>query len=262
MDKRRVSASIESKWEKFEHGAEETAADLKEIVRSVSRNGSRNGSLRKKTSEGHENLRRMFEQGNVKSTAQQLEQNVEAAMQRMKDAVGMNDDRSSIAEEDEHDQEYPEGRRKSLAEELGDANEESWANIKNDEAIESDSQPSASPAVEKQNPHDNQDNETAKSERSTSNDDKPAAPSSQNTNSRDASPKKSSSKIPQPAKKEASRSRSPAKQARPASAIPRPSSRGAGKALGTNGFDFGQCGFESGEEWRGRSLTVGKGIVA
>jgi hypothetical protein len=205
---RRVSSSIESKWEKFERGAEEAATDLSDSIhRSASRSSSRNGTLKKKTSQSHDNIRRMFEQGNVnaKQTVEKLEQTAEAAVQRTKEAVGMADDRSSIAEE--NGQEHPEGRRESLGEEHLDG--ESWANIKDEQ----------------------EDSKTELHEEHST----PSIASENSSSIRSPSPMPLKSKIPQPAQKE-SRSRSPVKQSKTASsAIPRPASAAASRTLNTNG---------------------------
>jgi hypothetical protein len=153
----------------------------------------------------------MFEQPNAngKQTVEKLEQAAETAVQRTKEAVGMADDRSSIAEEDEPN--YPEGRRKSLAEELGEENldDESWANIKD---------------------HHEDPKTEERADRSNST---PSVTSQKSSSIRSPSPKRS--KIPRRAKEE-SRSRSPVKQTKSGpSAIPRPSSSGATQTLNTNG---------------------------
>ncbi|KAE9988678.1 hypothetical protein EG328_008695 [Venturia inaequalis] len=226
---RRVSSSIESIKGKFE-----PESDFGESLQpSASRSSSRSsGTLKKKSSQNTDKLRRMFEQSEAKakqsiekveqsaedvveeikqaaeSVARRTEQAAEAVVQRTEEAAGTADDRSSIAEEDGQD--YPEARRKSLAEEIGEEHldGESWANIKD---------------------HHEEPKEESKEERSNST---RSVTSEQDSSLRSPSPKKS--KIPQPAKKE-SRSRSPVKPAKIHSAIPRPASAGASTTLNTNG---------------------------
>ncbi|TLD27756.1 hypothetical protein E2P81_ATG11044 [Venturia nashicola] len=215
---RRVSSSIESIKGKFEPESDFSEASQQSVSRSSSRS---TGTLKKKSSQNTDKLRRMFEQSEAKAkqAAEKVEQTAEAVVQkadqaaeatveRTGEATGTADDRSSIAEEDE--QEYPEGRRKSLAEEIGQdhLDGESWANIKD---------------------HHEEPKQEPKEERSDST---TSVTSEQDSSLRSPSPKKS--KIPQPAKKEA-RSRSPAKPAKVHSAIPRPSSAGASTTLITNG---------------------------
>ncbi|QDS77665.1 hypothetical protein FKW77_003145 [Venturia effusa] len=212
---RRVSSSIESMKEKFEPGSDMTES----LHSSASRSSSRgSGSLKKKSSQNTDNLRRMFEQpeAKAKQVAEKLEQTAEAAVRNAEETVGVADDQASIAEQDEQD--YPGGRRKSLAEELGEEHldGESWANIKD--------HPEDSKEEIKEEPR-----EEPKEERSDST---PSVTSDQDSSIPSLSPRKS--KIPQPAKKE-SRSRSPVKSAKTHSAIPRPASAGASTKLNTNG---------------------------
>lgn len=215
---RRVSSSIESIKGKFEPESDSGES----LQPSASRTSSlSSGTLKKKASQNTDKLRRMFEQPEAKTKqaiekveetaeaiVQETEQAAKAVVQRAEEAASMADDRSSIAEEDE--QEYPEGRRKSLAEEIGQdhLDGESWANIKD---------------------HHEEAKEEPKEERSNST---PSVTSEQGSSLQSPSPKKS--KIPQPAKKEA-RSRSPVKPAKVHSAIPRPASAGASTTLNTNG---------------------------
>lgn len=166
--------------------------------------------MKKKSSQHTDKLRRLFEQSEApaEQAVEKLEQTAEAVVQQAEEATGMTDDRSSIAEEDKQD--YPEGRRKSLAEEIGQdhLDGESWANIKD---------------------HHEEPKEQPNEDRSDST---PSVTSEQDSSLQSPSPKKS--KIPQPAKKE-SRSRSPVKPAKIHSAIPRPASAGASTTLNTNG---------------------------
>ena len=63
-DKRRVSATIERQFKRFEEGNQSDEEAVKEVADKAKSNGSAGaGRLRKKASEGHERLRSMWEEG-------------------------------------------------------------------------------------------------------------------------------------------------------------------------------------------------------
>ena len=63
-DKRRVSATIERQFKRFEEGKQTNEEAVKDTADKVKSNGSAGaGRLRKKASEGHERLRSMWEEG-------------------------------------------------------------------------------------------------------------------------------------------------------------------------------------------------------
>jgi hypothetical protein len=242
-DKRRVSATIEHAWEVFEKGSEEAITDVKDTIK---RNGSaKASSLKKKSSEGHDKLRSLFENGeansnrsvdspaqdgvkktkqtaeaakdNTKSFAtdavERLEEAAEASVKKTKEAVGMAQE--SAASGVEAMNEAINGDYKTIAEDITERSQ----SLRNNDETESETKEDAK--------------EDATTEESSSRSDSVSELSRQSSSqsqsqARDPSPRKS--KIPQP---KTARSRSPIKKLAANTSSPRTQSRSS--SFNTNG---------------------------